>query len=142
VAPNTRRTSIVAASCVIASLSACAVGGSTAANGSFCDSMERATALLEPGSGSTTPDAARTRYVELAAVLDAARRTAPPSISTDVAHFATAVDGFATALAAVDHDIDALFRTPEGVRLGEDASHALTPAVVAHLTRECGLALG
>jgi hypothetical protein len=128
--------------CVVALLTACGAAASTTREASFCDSMERATALLQPTAVGETRETTRVRYVELASVLDAARRQAPTPIASDVTAFAGAVEEFALALAGVDYDLDELFRTTGGVQLAERTSHALTPATIQHLTRACGLTLG
>lgn len=132
---------IVVTACFAALLTACGADTSSTPDDSFCDTMEKATTLLQPETGSATPETTRVRYDDLASILAAAQDQAPTSIAADVAAFANAVEQFAFALAAVDYDIDHLFRTPAGVQLGEQTSHALTPAVIEHLTRTCGLIL-
>lgn len=134
-----RRASTLAACCVIALVTACGADEPVAVR-SFCDSMERITELLEPQTALPTRQDTRERYVEVVAVLDAAQRDAPAALKADVTTFATAIDRFTAALAALDHDIDALFRTRAGVQLGEETSHALTPAIVEHLSSSCELA--
>lgn len=135
------RTILAIAACgTIALVSACGADESVTER-SFCDSMEQATRLLEPQTAPTTRQDTRERYVELEAILDRAQRDAPVTLRADVATFATAIDRFATALAAVDHDLDDLFSTPAGVQLGEKTSHALTPALLGHLTGPCGVDL-
>lgn len=130
----------IAACCTIALVSACGADESVTER-SFCDSMEQATRLLEPQTAPTTRQDTRERYVELEAVLLAAQRAAPPALDADIVTFAAAIDRFATALAAVDHDIDELFSTPAGIQLAEKTSHALTPTLIGHLTGPCGLDL-
>jgi hypothetical protein len=103
--------------------------------------MEQVTALLEPNTGSTTPEDIEARYDELATLLDEAEQAAPPAIVDDVATFAIAIDDFAHALADLDYDLDAIYSTPVGAQLAEDTSHALTPAIIDHLTGLCGLTL-
>jgi hypothetical protein len=125
---------------VVGLLAAC--GDDEPAAGDFCDTMEQVTTLLEPNPGSTTPEHTEARYDELATLLDQAEQAAPPAIADDVATFATTIDDFATALADVDYDLDAIYSTPEGVQLAEDTSHALTPAIIDHLTGPCGLTPG
>lgn len=132
---------IVVTACVAALLTACGADASSAPDDSFCDTMERATTLLQPETGSATPETTRVRYDDLTSVLGDAQQQAPTPIAADVAAFAKAVERFELALAAVDYDIDDLFSTPTGVQLGEQTSHAMTPAVIEHLTRTCGLTL-
>lgn len=126
----------------VALLTACGDDTEAADHGPFCEPMEEATILLEPHTGSTTPDGTRARYDKVSSVLDAAQQAAPTAIAADVAGFAAAINRFASALATVDYDIDALYNTPDGVQLAEDTSHALTPAIVEHLTGPCGLTVG
>lgn len=128
---------------ILGLLAACGDDGTTAgAGGKFCDAMERVSTLLEPNTGSTAPEGVEARYRELSRQLDQAEQTAPSAIEGDVAIFAAAIDDYATALAGVGYDLDTVYSTPEGVQLAEDTSHALTPAVVDHLTGRCGLDLG
>lgn len=134
-----RRTPTLAACCVIALVTACGADEPVAGR-SFCDSMERVTQLLEPQTAGPTRQHAREQYAELVAVLDAAQRDAPDALEADVTTFATAIDRFTAALAAVDHDVDELFRTPAGVQLGAETSHALTADLVEYLSGPCGLA--
>jgi hypothetical protein len=84
----------------------------------------------------------KARYDALSPLLEAAKGSAPPALAADLATFATAIHGFATALANVDYRLDAIFKTPEGVKLAADTSHALTPAIVDELAGPCGLDLG
>jgi hypothetical protein len=104
--------------------------------------MKQVTTLLEPKTDSPTPAETKARYASLSALLDRATTSAPPMLSSDVAAFATAIRGFATALSKVGYQLDALFKTPKGVKLAADTSHALTPAIVDELTGRCGLDLG
>jgi hypothetical protein len=133
---------LVAALVAVVGLLAACGDDEPAANGDFCDTMEQVTTLLEPNTGSTTPEETQARYDELAMLLDQAEQAAPPAIADDVSTFANAIDDFATALADVDYDLDAMYSTPEGNQLAEDTSHALTPAIIDHLTGPCGLTLG
>lgn len=130
----------IAACCTIALVSACG-GDESVTERSFCESMEQTTHLLEPQTASTTRADTRERYLALEAVLERAQRNAPAPLRDDVVTFATAINRFATALATVDYDIDDFFSTPAGVQLGEETSHALTPALVGHLTGPCGVDL-
>ena len=59
--------------------------------------------------------------------------TSPPSPRPSIA--------YVVALADADYDLDVIFSTPEGTRLAEDTSHALTPDVVNHMTGPCGITL-
>jgi hypothetical protein len=104
--------------------------------------MKQVTDLLEPHAGLTTPKATKARYISLSTLLDQAKESAPPALTDDVATFATAIHGFATALAKVGYDLDAIFKTRNGAKLAADTSHALTPAIVDELTGPCGLNLG
>jgi len=104
--------------------------------------MKQVTDLLEPNTGSTTRDGTKARYDKLSTLLHQATQSAPAALAGDVATFAAAIHGFATALAKVDYQLDAMFTTPQGVKLATDTSHALTPAIVDELTGPCGLDLG
>jgi hypothetical protein len=125
-------------------------GGSGGTSGSatstnhqtFCRTMKQVTSLLDPNTGSTTPEGTKARYESLSRLLDQAKDSGPPSLADDVATFDTAIHGFATALARVGYQLDAIFKTPEGTKLAADTSHALTPAIVDELTGPCGLDLG
>lgn len=136
-----RPTRLVAALFTLGLLAACGDDGTAAAGGEFCGAMEQVSTLLEPNTGSTTPEGIEARYRELVTLLDQAEQAAPSAIAGDVATLAAAIDDYATALADVDYDLDAIYSTPEGVQLAEDSSHALTPAVVDHMTGPCGLDL-
>lgn len=115
----------------------------TAANHeTFCRTMKQVTSLLDPNSGSMTPQATKARYESLSALLDRAQDSAPPALTHDVATFATAIHGFTTALAKVGYHLDAIYKTRAGVKLAADTSHALTAAIVNELTGPCGLDLG
>ena len=131
---------------VLFSLSLLAVGctgrATATSDPSFCPTMKQVTDLLDPQDGSTTPEATKARYDSLSTLLNAATRSAPPALTADVASFATAIHGFATALADVGYQLDAIFQTPAGVTLAADTSHALTPAIVDELTGRCSLDLG
>jgi hypothetical protein len=104
--------------------------------------MKQVTGLLEPKTESPTRQDTRARYESLATLLDQAQKSAPAALTDDLATFATAIHGFATALAKVDYQLDAVFKTPTGVKLAADTSHALTPAIVNELTGPCGIDLG
>ena len=140
--PIVRTTRFGAALFSVALLAACGDDQTAADHGDFCDAMEQASSLLEPNTGSPTPVGTRARYEELSSVLDVAEREAPTTIAGDVATFATAIDNYVTALASVDYDLDGLYSTPEGVQLADDTSHAITPAMVEHLTGPCDISLG
>ena len=136
--------------CLVAAVLTLALGGcgdsgtDTADNGddAFCSAMERVAALLAPDTGSSTPpQELRADFEEVVTQLDEAEQHAPAAISDDVAAFATAIDDYVVALAAADYDLDTIFSTPEGTRLAEDTSHALTPDVVNHLTGPCAITL-
>lgn len=132
---------LTAAIAVVGLLAACG-DDNAAASEDFCDTMQQVTTLLEPDTGATTPEGTEARYDEIATLLDEARQTAPPAIANDISTFAGAVDEYASALEAVDYDIDTLFSTLEGEQRAQDTSHALTPGVIDHLTGPCDLALG
>jgi hypothetical protein len=139
-----RPAQLVATAFTLGLLLAAACGaGATATNGpTFCGTMHQVTDLLEPKTRSTTPEGTKARYDSLSTLLAQAKESAPPALADDVATFATAIHGFATALAKVGYQLDAIFKTPEGVTLAADTSHALTPAIVDELTGPCGLDLG
>ncbi len=108
----------------------------------FCAAMEQVTTRMEPRTGPTPPGEVEASFGEVITLLDQAERTAPSELAGDVAHFATAVDDYVAALAAVDFDLDAIFSTPEGAQLAQDTSHALTPDIVNYITGPCGVSLG
>ena len=122
-------------------LVACGGGESTTPATPFCAAIGEVAARMEPNSGSMTPQAVEARFDEVVTLLDEAEQTAPSVITDDVATYAAAIDDYATALAAVGFDLDALFSTPPGAQLAEDTSHALTPDVINHMTGPCGITL-
>jgi hypothetical protein len=97
-------------------------------------------ARLEPETAPRTPSARQTQYVQLAALLDQAQGAVPQRLHDDLARFTLAIDAFAAALAKVDYNLDAIYSTPNGVRLAADTSHALSPRLVEQITGPCGLA--
>jgi hypothetical protein len=121
---------------------ACGGSARAASDRTFCRTMKQVTTLLEPKTESPTPAETKARYDSLSTLLDDATTSAPPALVRDVAAFATAIHGFATALSTVGYQLDAIFKTPNGVKLAADTSHALTPAIVDRLTGACGLDLG
>lgn len=129
-------------------------GGTTAVSGdaagkppatespSFCSTMQRVVELVEPATESPTPEANKARYASLAVLLEQAKISAPEKLRADVATFAIAIRKFDAALAAVGYKLEAIFSTADGAKLAADASHALSPAIVAELTDPCGIDLG
>lgn len=137
-----RPTRLVAALLTL-TLAACGDDGTEDAGATFCTVMEQVAARMEPDTGTPTPpDGVRANFDEVVTLLDQAEQDAPAAISDDVAAFATAMDDYVAALAAVDFDLDAIFATPEGTQLAEDTSHALTPDLINHMTGPCGISLG
>lgn len=97
---------------------------------------------MEPSAEPTPPAEVETSFGEVVTLLDQAERTAPSELRDDVTRYATAIDDYVAALAAVDFDLDAIFSTPEGAQLAQDTSHALTPDIVNYMTGPCGISLG
>ncbi len=112
----------------------------TADADAFCSAMEGVAVRMAPDAG-TPPRRLREDFDEVVALLDQAEEHAPTTISEEITAFAAAIDQYVIALADADYDLGVIFSTPEGTRLAEDASHALTPAVVDHMTGPCGITL-
>ena len=89
----------------------------------------------------TSPQALRVEFGEVVTLLHKAEEHAPAAISDDVTAFAAAIDRYVVALADADYNLDVIFSTPEGTRLAEDISHALTPDVINHMTGPCAITL-
>ncbi len=121
---------------------ACGDNGAGDGEDAFCGAMEQVTTRMEPNTAPTPPAEVEASFGEVVTLLDQAERSAPSELSGDVARFATAIDDYVAALAAVDFDLDAIFNTPEGLELAQDTSHALTPDIINHLTGPCGISLG
>ncbi len=138
----TIRPTRLAATLLTFTLLACGDSGDGDREGAFCAAMEQVTTRMEPSTGATPPGEIETSFGEVVTLLDQAERTAPSQLSGDVAHYATAIDDYVAALAAVDFDLDAIFSTPEGAQLAQDTSHALTPDIIDHMTGPCGISLG
>ena len=108
----------------------------------FCSALEGVAARMAPGTDTPTPpDALRVEFGELVTLLDEAEEHAPAAISNDITAFAVAIDHYVVALADADYNLDVIYSTPEGTRLAEDTSHALTPDVINHMIGPCGITL-
>ena len=135
-----RPTRLVAALLTLA-VGACADEGTDDADNAFCTAMEQVAARMEDDPGAP-PDEVRDNFEEVVTLLDQAEQNAPNAITDDVATFASAIDDYVTALAAVDFDLAAIHSTAEGTQLAEETSHALTPDVVDYMTGTCDITLG
>ncbi len=109
--------------------------------GEFCESMEHLIILLAP-SGPTSPSETEAGFTEAAGWFDQARRSAPASISDDVATYASAYDDYLRFLEASGFNLDVVFSTTEGRALAIATSHTLTVPIVDYTTTECGLSFG
>jgi hypothetical protein len=120
-----------------------AVVDTTAApsDGEFCESMEHLIVLLAP-SGPTSPQDTETAFNEATGWFDQARRSAPASISDNVAKYASAYDEYVRFLAESGYNLDVVFGTPEGRDLAIETSHTLTVPMVEYTTKERGLSFG
>lgn len=107
----------------------------------FCESMEHLIVLLAP-SGPTSPQDTEAAFTEAAGWFDQARRSAPASISADVATYASAYDDYLQFLAESGFNLDVVFNTNEGRDLAIETSHTLTVPIVEYTTNECGLSFG
>jgi hypothetical protein len=107
----------------------------------FCESMEYLIALLAP-SGPTSPQETEAAFTEAAGWFDQARRSAPASISEDVATYESAYDDYVQFLADSGFNLDVVFSTTEGRDLAIETSHTLTVPIVEYTTNECGLSFG
>jgi hypothetical protein len=107
----------------------------------FCESMEHLITLLAP-SGPTSPSDTKAGFTEAAGWFDQARRSAPASISDDVATYATAYDDYLAFLEESGFNLDVVFSTTEGRDLAIATSHTLTVPIVDYTTTECGLSFG
>jgi hypothetical protein len=132
----------LAATLLILTLLACGNSGDSDRDDAFCASMEQVATRMEPNTGPTPSEEVEANFDEVVTRLDQAEETAPPELNGDVARYATAIDDYVAALAAVDFDLDAIFATPEGAQLAQDTSHALTPNIINHMTGPCGISLG
>ena len=109
----------------------------------FCSAMEGVAARMARATDTPTPpQALRVEFDEVVTLLDKAEEHAPTAISDDIAALAAAIDHYVVALADADYNLDVIFSTPEGTRLAEDTSHALTPDVINHMTGPCGVTFG
>ena len=114
----------------------------TDAEDAFCSAMEGVAARMALDTETPTPPhALRIDFDEVVTLLDQAEEHAPAAISVDITAFAAAIDHYVVALAAADYNLDVIFSTPEGTRLAEDTSHALTPDVINHMKGPCGITL-
>ena len=110
------------------------------AESTFCSAMEGVAARMARATDTPMPPhALRVEFGEVVTLLDEAEEHAPAAISDDIAAFAVAIDHYVVALADADYNLDVIFSTPEGTRLAEDTSHALTPDVINHMTGPCGI---
>ena len=108
----------------------------------FCSAMEGVAARMARNTESITPpNALRSDFNEIVTLLDQAEEHAPAAIRDDITALATAIDHYVVALADADYNLDVIFSTPEGTRLAENTSHALTPDVINHMTGPCGITL-
>ncbi|MEJ7845506.1 MAG: hypothetical protein WKF93_07665 [Acidimicrobiales bacterium] len=131
----------LAATLLTLTLVACADGGDGDTEDAFCSAMEQVATRMAPSSEPTPPAEVEASFGEVVTLLDQAERTAPSELRGDVARYATAIDDYVAALAAVDFDLDAIFSTPEGTQLALATSHALTPDMVNHMSGPCGITL-
>lgn len=113
----------------------------SASDTEFCRILTETSTLLEPDPAGTEPPPEQTKgeFDTIAALLARAEVAAPPSLSADIATFATAIDTYREALADVGYNVGAIYSTPQGIALANDTSHALSPAVVRHMTGPCGI---
>ena len=117
-------------------------GESTAASGDqFCEAMAHLIVLLEPTESSSPTETQKT-FEEAAIWFEQAGDAAPASIASDVTAYVDAFAEYTQYLADVDYRLDVVFSTQEGTDLAIDTSHTLTPAIVGHVTDECGLSFG
>jgi hypothetical protein len=107
----------------------------------FCESMEHLIVLLAP-SGPTSPQDTEAAFTEAVGWFDQARRSAPASISADVATYASAYDDYVRFLTESGFNLDVVFSTAEGRDLAIETSHTLTVPIVEYTTNECGLSFG
>lgn len=112
-----------------------------AADTEFCKILAEASALLEPDPADSEPPPEETKaeFDAIAALLAQAQVAAPPTLTADVATFASAIDKYRAALADVGYNLGAIYSTPEGIALANDTSHTLSPAIVRHMTGPCGI---
>ncbi len=97
--------------------------------------------LLEPTESSSPTETQKT-FEEAAIWFEQAGDAAPASIASDVTTYVDAFAEYTQYLADVDYRLDVVFSTQEGTDLAVDTSHTLTPAIVGHVTDECGLSFG
>ena len=115
---------------------------STAESGDrFCEAMAHLIVLLEPTESSSPTETQKT-FEEAAIWFEQAGDAAPASIASDVTAYVDAFAEYTQYLADVDYRLDVVFSTQEGTDLAIDTSHTLTPAIVGHVTDECGLSFG
>jgi hypothetical protein len=113
----------------------------TVADTEFCKILTEASALLEPdpADAAPPPEQTKTEFDTIAALLAQAEVAAPTTLAADITAFAGAIDVYRGALADVGYNLGAIYSTPEGIALANDTSHALSPAVVRHMTGPCGI---
>ena len=104
----------------------------------FCESMEHLIVLLAP-DGPTSPSDTEATFTEAGGWFEQARRSAPQSVSEEVAAYATAYDNYVHFLAESGWNLDVVFSTDEGHDLAIETSHTLTVPIVDYTTNECGL---
>ncbi len=131
----------LAATLLTLTLLACGDSEDSDRDDAFCASMEQVATRMEPNTGPTPSEEVEANFDEVVTLLDQAERTTPSELRGDVTGYATAIDDYVDALAAVDFDLDAIFSTPEGTQLAQDTSHALTPDLVNHMSGPCGITL-
>ena len=100
--------------------------------------MEHLIVLLAP-DGPTSPSDTETTFTEAGGWFEQARRSAPESISDDVATYATAYEDYVHFLAESGWNLDVVFSTDDGRDLAIETSHTLTAPIVDYTTNECGL---
>jgi hypothetical protein len=107
----------------------------------FCKIMTEASSLLEPDPPNAQPAPARTKreFDAIAALLAKAEAASPRALTADITTFAKAIDKYRAALADAGYNLGVIYSTPEGIALANDTSHALSPAVVQHMTGACAI---
>lgn len=109
--------------------------------GGFCDAMSHLIVLLAPTEVSS-PSETRSTFEQASTWFEQAARTAPASISDDVAAYGSAYSDYIAFLDDNGYNLNLVFSTDEGRDLAIETSHSLTEPIVEHTITECGLSFG
>lgn len=121
--------------------SATSADSTSSPGGDFCDAMSHLIVLLSPTEASS-PSGTRSTFQQASTWFEQAQRTAPASISDDVAAYGSAYSEYTAFLDDNGYNLDLVFSTDEGRDLALETSHSLTEPIVDYTITECGLSFG